>query len=181
MRKKLRDNECKNKRDSWKQVTDRIYNIEGLKEQVEERISAQEKMKELNQVIKHEILSNSEDIIGAMEISGEQGGMLRERMEELIGYCIDWEWSWNLVEHLQVEQEIKRIKRNLITNAEENENLIVWISEQVNGDQCNVAECYDRIWDELIRAVIWQRREKFAEKHHFMLLDWMEKKEECME
>ena len=138
-------------------------------------------MKELNQVIKHEILSNSEDIIGAMEISVEQGGMLRERMEELIGYCIDWEWSWNLVEHLQVEQEIKRIKRNLVTNAEENENLIVWISEQVNGDQCNVAECYDRIWDELIRAVIWQRREKFAEKHHFMLLDWMEKKEECME
>lgn len=181
LREKLRDNGRKIKRDSWKQVADRIYNIESLREQVEERIPAQEKMKELKQVINREILSNSEDIIGAMEISGDQGGMLRERMEELIGYCIDWEWSWNLVEHLQVEQEIKRIKRNLVTNAEENEKLTVWISEQVNVDQCNVAECYDRIWDELIRAVIWQRGEKFAEKHHFMLLDWMKKKEDCME
>jgi protein-arginine kinase activator protein McsA len=66
-----------------------------------------------------------------------------------------------------------------VENTNVEENLVLWVSSQVDSEQYGVAECYDRMWDELINAVI-RRRESDTEEH-LRLLDWMRVKEENME
>ena len=135
----------------------------------------------LNGVIILEILDNVEAIIRGGELVENSDSRLVDDMKQLTEYCLQWEWLWNLVEHLQMEQIIQEIKRELKIKSQENENLIISISEQVNSEQYKVSECYERMWDELIGAAIEQRKKRFTEKQHFKLLDWMGKKEESME
>lgn len=181
LRERLRSDECRKERDSWKKYYAEILETGKWGEEIEKKRPDKKVIVKLNGLIKHSILNNSESIIAGVELSGTDGKRLRFYMARLINYCIKWEWLWNMVEHLQIEQEIREYKKYFFVSSAENNNLTAWISRQVHGDQYNVTELYDRIWDELIRAMILQRREKFAEKHHFKLLDWMRKKEESVE
>lgn len=181
LREKLRSSECKRERDSWKKISVESLESKAFKAEIEKRLPDHELIEMLNELIGLCILDNAEAIIGGTELVENQGEDLRSYMAELVQCFIDWEWLWNLVEHLQEEQEIHEIKESLFINSAENTNLISYISEQVHGDKYNVAECYDRIWDDLVRAVIWKRRERFTEKQHFKLLEWMAKKEKNME
>lgn len=181
LRERLRGDECRRERDSWKKYSVETLESGKWKEEIEEKLPDKDTVTFLAGLIKQGILNNSETIIAGMELSGEKGEKLQFLMRNLIHLFISWEWIWNMVEHLQIEQEIREYKRKFSMSLAENNNLTAWISRQVHSEQYNITELYDRIWDELIRAVIQQRREKFAEKHHFKLLDWMRKKEESME
>ena len=180
-RQNLRKKEKEKERDSWKTHSVENLSTKKLESLIQERLPKREDVEVLNGVIILEILDNVEAIIGGGELVENSDSRLVDDMKQLTEYCLQWEWLWNLVEHLQMEQIIQEIKRELKIKSQENENLIISISEQVNSEQYKVSECYERMWDELIGAAIEQRKKRFTEKQHFKLLDWMGKKEESME
>ena len=153
---------------------------EKLKQSVQERLPKEETFDTLKGIIELGILNNSEAILGGKELSGIEGSDLLEYMDQLKEYCFNWQWLWNLVEHLQIKLKTQEIKGFLLERSAGNENLISWISRQTHTEQYSVAECYNRMWDELINTVL-RRRECNTEEQHFKLLDWMRKKEENME
>lgn len=137
----------------------------------------EEEINELRKKIETGILLNSKAIIEGRELEGENAAELLASRGELIEYCLKWDYLWKLVQHLQMKLESQVIKKFLLANSEENKNLISWVSSCTNNELYGVAECYDRMWDELIGAVL-QRRESGIKDQHFKLLDWMRKKEE---
>lgn len=168
-----------NEHDSWKQVMLDSLNFSNLKKMIEDRLPEREEVKMLQGLIGICILENSETILDGRELSAIGGNGILEYMDMLKKYCIQWEWLWGLVGHLQMQLKTQQIKKNLVENTNVEENLVLWVSSQVDSEQYGVAECYDRMWDELINAVI-RRRESDTEEH-LRLLDWMRVKEENME
>lgn len=137
----------------------------------------EEEINKLRKKIEKGMLLNSKAIIEGRELEGENAAELLASRGELIEYCLRWDYLWKLVQHLQMKLESQVIKKYLLANSEENKNLISWVSACTNNEPYGVAECYDRMWDELIGAVL-QRRESGIKDQHFKLLDWMRKKEE---
>ena len=164
----------------WRNLTVESLRLEELKVLVEEKFHEEEIISTLKGLIGICILNSSESIIGGMELSGEEEADLLKYMKTLTKLCFSWEQLWKLVEHLQMELKIKEIKKYFVESSTENENLIEWVCLQTGSEQYSVAECYDRMWNELINAVIW-REESSIKDEHFKLLDWMRKKEEKME
>ena len=164
----------------WRNLTVESLRLEELKALVVEKFPEEEIISTLKGLIGICILNSSESIIGGKELSGEEEADLLKYMKTLTKLCFSWEQLWKLVEHLQMELKIKEIKKYFVESSTENENLIEWVCLQTGSEQYSVAECYDRMWNELINAVIW-RGESNIKDEHFKLLDWMRKKEEKME
>ena len=163
--------------DSWRNLSIISLTANDLDELFNKHLPKEDMIDTLKGVIGISILENSEAIFDG---SGNVGEDLMDYMNTLKDYCYEWEWLWNLVEHLQIELEAQEIKRYLLESSVENANLISWVTSQTRSEQQSVAECYDRMWDELIGAVL-RRKESNTEEQHFKLLDWMRKKEENME
>lgn len=202
IREKLGDNVKKSELDSWERKSLSSLNVEELKEEIEvwfpreldperpcpkevEYSSGEEKGKrlpneaeinELRKKIGVGILHNSKAIIGGMELEGENASGLLDARRELIHYCLRWDGLWKLVQRLQMKLESQVIKEYLLAGSEENRKLISWVSACTGNEPYGVAECYDRMWDELIGAAL-QRRERGIKEQHINLLDWMRKKE----
>lgn len=168
----LQNTTKRQERDSWRKNSLNSLTLPELTELVDTRIPREEKINSMKEEIVTYILANSEEIIGGSELERT----LLNRMELLKEYCINWEWLWKLVEHLQIELKTQDIKKYLTENSTENSNLISWVSSQTHSEQYGVTECYDRMWDELINAVL-RRRESNTREEHFKLLDWMRKRE----
>lgn len=168
-----------NEHDSWKQMMLDSLNFSNLKKMIEDRLPEREEVKMLQSLIGICILENSDTILDGRELSAIGGNGILEYMDILINYCIQWGWLWSLVGHLQMQLKSQEIKRNLLKTTNREENLISWVSSQITSERYGVEECYDRMWDELINAVICQR-ESDAEEH-LRLLDWMCAKEVNME
>lgn len=180
LREELDEKGNRETRDSWKDYSVNSLTKKDLVNLIQERLPKEDTFDTLKGIIEIGILSNSEAILGGKELSGDTGTDLLDYMNQLKNYCFNWVWLWNLVEHLQIELKTQDIKRFLLEQSAENENLISWISHQTHTEQYSVAECYDRMWDELINTIL-RRRECNTEEQHFKLLDWMRKKEENME
>lgn len=180
LQEEVRKRAAEEKRDSWKEISANSLEVEKLESMVGNRLPKEDLIDILRGIIGICILENSEAIFEGKELLGEKGADLRGYMDTLKRYCFEWEWLWNLVEHLQINLKIQEIKRDILEGSSVNDNLIEWISLQTHSERYGVAECYDRIWDELINAVL-QRRESNTKDQHFKLLDWMRKKEENME
>ena len=180
LREEFRERSNAKDRDSWKEISVDFIALQELSSLFNQRLPREDTIDTLKGIIGICILNNSEAIIGGKELTGEDGKDLLGYMNTLKDYCYEWEWLWNLVEHLQIELKTQGIKCYLLENPTENENLISWVTAQTFSEQYSVAECYDRMWDELINAVL-RRRESNSEEQHFKLLDWMRKKEENME
>ena len=81
------------------------------------------------------------------------------------------------MEQLQMELKKWEIKSGFLENEKKVDSLVSWVSLQTGSERYSVAECYDRVWDELIDVAI-RRRESNAEKQGFKLLDWLKEKED---
>ncbi len=164
---------------AWRKTSVESIKLEELERLVMERLPDEEEIYTLKGLIGICILNNSEAIIGGRELTGQMGLDLLTYMKMLTELCFKWEWLWKLVEHLLMELKTREIKKYFLESSTENDNLVDWISSKTGGEQYSVAECYDRIWNELIGAVIW-KRESRIKNQNFRLLDWMGKKEENM-
>lgn len=206
MLKERRQNKAENQ-DTWKITFMSPIQMEALKEEIRDWISQEwdneeqlvqeatveeqslqgadakqqsspkDEINNLKGKIGKSILCNAEAIIGGRELNGEKGLELLENMKILLDYCLEWERFWNQAEHLQMELETREIKRYFLKSSTENKSLISWVSAQTYNELYGIAECYDRMWDELIGAVL-RRRGSGTKDQHFMLLDWMRKEEE---
>lgn len=172
LREEFRKRTGREGRGSWRNLSIISLTADDLDELFNKHLPEEDMIDTLKGVIGISILENSEAIFDGKELSGS----LMDDMNMLKDYCYEWEWLWNLVEHLRMELEAQAIKRYLLESSVENANLISWVTLQTRSEQQSVAECYDRMWDELIGAVL-RRKESNAEEQHFKLLDWMRKKE----
>ncbi len=164
----------------WEKIPINLLEQEKIKEKIEGKPLDEGEINTLKGLIGICILDNSEALLGGGELSGEKGNELQRYMKELKAHCVQWERLWGLVERLQMKLKTQEMKSYLLKSAPEEKNLVSWVSAKTRSERYSVMECYDRMWDELINAVI-HRRESGTEEQNVKLLGWMRKKEDKME
>lgn len=169
----IADPQRQKERDSWKEFNLGNMKAEELEQKMSQKLKTQEDLRALRTRI-YKVVLEQEAIVttGQWLVSGDVPSDIKEPLQELIIYCFDFEWTWNLLNHLEDEQKLADIRQKFWDDSPERKNLIGWTAQKIYDDPEAVSECYEQIWKEFEEAVACHKRSS-SSVYQNKLLDWI--------